>query len=95
MSDRKNVLFINVDEWPGALTGYAGHSDIMTPTLDQLARNGIIFDHCYSECPVCIPARRSIMTGMSPRSHGDRVYSDTMLMPDAPTLAETFRSNGY
>lgn len=95
MSDKKNVLFINVDEWPGALTGYAGHSDIMTPTLDQLAHNGIIFEQCYSECPVCIPARRSIMTGMSPRSHGDRVYSDTMLMPDAPTLAETFRSNGY
>ena len=95
MAERNNVLMINVDEWPGRLIGYMGRNDIMTPTLDYLAERGIIFEECYSECPVCIPARRSIMTGLSPRSHGDRVYSDRMEMPKVPTLAETFRDNGY
>ena len=45
--------------------------------------------------PVCIPARRSLMTGTFPKTHGDRVYSDRMLMPDACTLAEAFSKAGY
>ena len=35
------------------------------------------------------------MTGMSPASHGDRVYSDRMPMPDVTTLAQAFRNAGY
>ena len=95
MNNKKNVLMICTDHWPGSLLGCAGRNDIMTPTLDYLAQNGIRFENCYSECPVCIPARRTLMTGLSPRRHGDRVYSDRMEMPDVPTLADTFRQNGY
>ncbi len=93
--DRKNVLFICVDEWPGYLFGHSGRHDIMTPTIDFLAREGICMENSYSECPVCIPARRSLMTGLSPRHHGDRVYSDRLVMPDVPTLASVFRDAGY
>lgn len=95
MSERKNVLMICTDHWSGSLLGCAGRKDIMTPTLDYLAENGIRFENCYSECPVCIPARRTMMTGLSPRSHKDRVYSDRMEMPKVPTLAQVFRRNGY
>ena len=95
MSNQKNVLMICTDHWPGSFLGCAGRKDIMTPTLDYLANNGVRFENCYSECPVCIPARRTMMTGLSPKTHGDRVYSDRMEMPDVPTLAETFRKNGY
>lgn len=95
MSNRKNVMMICTDHWSSGLLGCAGRHDIMTPTLDYLAENGIRFENCYSECPVCIPARRTLMTGLSPRSHGDRVYSDHMEMPDVPTLAQTFHENGY
>ena len=95
MGKKKNVLFICVDEWPGYLFGHAGRHDVMTPTIDFLAREGICMENSYSECPVCIPARRSLMTGLSPKSHGDRVYSDRMEMPDAPTLASVFHDAGY
>lgn len=81
-NQRYNVLFIQTDQWSQNFMGYRGCSEIMTPTIDQLARDGVIYTNCYSTCPVCIPARRSLMTGMSPRSHGDRVYSDRMKMPD-------------
>ena len=37
-----NVLFIMVDQWPGALLGSAGHPVIQTPTLDHLARLGTL-----------------------------------------------------
>lgn len=95
MSNRKNVLLICTDHWAGAALGCEGHPDIMTPTLDHLARCGIRYDRYYSECPVCIPARRSMMTGLSPKTHGDRVYSDRMVMPDCTTLAQAFRDAGY
>ena len=95
MENRKNVLMIATDHWPASLLGCAGHPTVMTPTLDQLSRDGIRFTNCYSTCPVCIPARRSLMTGMSPRSHGDRVYSDRMPMPDVTTFAQAFRNAGY
>jgi arylsulfatase A-like enzyme len=60
---RANVLLIMVDQWPGNLLGIAGHPVIETPTIDHLASLGTYFPNAYSECPICIPARRSVMTG--------------------------------
>ncbi len=93
--DQPNVLLITTDHWPASLLGIAGHPVIQTPTLDELARCGTRFTNTYSECPICIPARRTLMTGMTPRSHGDRTFQTTLRMPDAPTLAGTFRDAGY
>lgn len=92
---RPNVLFISVDQWPGPLMGAAGHPVIETPTLDQLAANGILFSRAYSECPICIPSRRTMMTGTTPEVHGDRSFQPALTMPDLPTLAQTFRNAGY
>lgn len=93
---RPNVLFITVDQWPGSLLGCAGHEVIETPTLDHLASIGTRFTRAYAECPICIPARRSIMTGTSPRTHGDRTFQPALAMPShLPTMAETFRKAGY
>jgi arylsulfatase A-like enzyme len=86
---------ITTDHWPAALFGVAGHPSVQTPTLDQLARNGTRFTNAYSECPVCIPARRTLMTGTPPRTHGDRVFKVMERMPQLPTLAQTFRDAGY
>ena len=95
MADRPNVLLVTTDHWPAALLGCAGHPVIRTPTLDTLARSGVRFTNAYSECPVCIPARRTLMTGATPRTHGDRVFKTDEPMPALPTLAQTFRDAGY
>lgn len=96
MPKQPNVLLISTDHWPASLLGVAGHPAIQTPTLDQLAKNGTRFTNCYAECPVCIPARRTLMTGTTPRTHGDRVFHETMPMPEnLPTMAQTFRDAGY
>lgn len=93
--EKKNLLMICTDHWSASYLGCAGHEVIITPTLDYLANNGIRFDNYYSECPVCIPARRTMMTGLSPKNHGDRVYSARMPMPERITLAEQFQKAGY
>jgi len=95
MPKQPNVLLITTDHWPATLLGIAGHTVIQTPTLDQLARNGIRYTRAYSECPVCIPARRTLMTGTTPRTHGDRCFKETLPMPDLPMIAATFRASGY
>ena len=90
-----NVLLVCTDHWPGSLTRMAGHPSVMTPTLAQLARSGTWFSNAYTPCPSCIPARRSLMTGLTPRAHGDRVFDEHLEMPDVPTVADCFRDAGY
>ena len=75
--------------------GVAGHSTVSTPTIDQLARNGVRFSTAYSSTPTCSPARRALMTGTTARAHGDRVFSEWLKMPNLPTLAQTLSEAGY
>ncbi len=90
-----NIMLVTADQWPGALLGLAGRSDIDTPTLDRIGGNGIWFPNAFSECPICIPARRSLMTGTAPRQHGDRVFQPALPKPDLPHLADVLRNAGY
>ncbi len=93
--NRPNVLLICADHWGGRFIGKLGHPDVLTPTLDRLIENGIAFGNAYTATPSCIPARREIMTGAHSPTHGDRVFDETLPMPDLPTLAQTFRDAGY
>jgi len=95
MSAKPNVLLVTTDHWPGKLLGAAGHPCVQTPTLDQLARDGTRYNRAYSEVPVCIAARRTLMTGCSARTHGDRQFDELRPMPDLPTMAQSFRDAGY
>ena len=93
---KPNVLLIVTDHWSANLLGAAGHPAIRTPTLDQLAQCGTRFSNAYSEHPVCLPARRSLMTGTSAREHGDRTFQSKLPMPDhLKTMAQCFRDAGY
>lgn len=92
---RPNVLLVVFDQWSGSRLGVAGHPVVETPTIDQIARNGVYFPRAYSESPICIPARRGLMTGTVPRTHGDRTFDKSRPMPTLPTLAQSFRDAGY
>lgn len=94
--ERPNVLLVVADHFAAEHLGVAGNTTIRTPGLDELALTGVRYTNAYSECPVCIPARRTLMTGMTPRSHGDRVFNDANPMPDGvTTLAQAFRDADY
>ncbi len=89
-----NVLFVIADEWRPQSTGYNGDPNVHTPVLDRLARESISFDNAISGCPVCCPARASIMTGQYPLTNGVFI-NDVELKPNAPTLGECFARAGY
>lgn len=89
-----NLLFIIADEWRAQSTGYKGDPNVTTPVLDKFAHESISFDNATSNCPVCCPARASIMTGQYPLTNGVFI-NDVELKPNAPTLGEVFAKPGY
>lgn len=72
-----NILLITTDQQRWDCLGLNDSStDLRTPICDQLAASGVNFSRAYSTCPVCIPARRSLLTGLHPHTHGLRGYRD-------------------
>jgi choline-sulfatase len=58
-----NVLFLLSDEHFAGIMGCAGHPLIRTPNLDRLAALGTCFTNAFTPCPICVPARASLVTG--------------------------------
>lgn len=65
MTDRPNIVFIMPDQLRHDFLSCYGASFIDTPNIDALCNHGVRFDRCYSEHPVCVPARASLLTGMN------------------------------
>jgi arylsulfatase len=69
-----NILFLMDDQHRGDWLGAAGAKWMITPNLDRLAHNGVLFRRAYTSTPSCLPARAAVLTGMSPWGHGSLGY---------------------
>ena len=76
MPDRPNILLITSDQHRSECLGCAGHPSIQTPHLDQLAFEGIRFTNAYSDCPICIPGRTTLITGIQSHIYGMPSYAE-------------------
>jgi arylsulfatase len=65
-----NILFLMSDQHRGDYINHLGADWLQTPNLDLLAEEGVSFTNAYVSVPSCLPARASILTGMSPWRHG-------------------------
>jgi len=63
-----NIFLIMTDQHRLSAVGCYGETPCKTPHIDALARDGVRFENTYTVCPVCSPARGSIMTGHYPHS---------------------------
>lgn len=72
-SKRPNILFIMSDDHTTQAFGVYGSRLAPldpTPTIDRLAREGMLFHHCYCNNSICTPSRASIMTGQYSQTNG-------------------------
>ena len=94
---------IMADDMGSWAMGCAGNGEIITPNIDDLAANGILFDNFYCVSPVCSPARASILTGKIPSQHGvhdwitskDKEYSEVNFLENQTTYVDILKDNGY
>ncbi len=92
--DKPNVLVIMFDQLTPSALGCYGNGVTHAPTIDRLARTGVVFDAAYSNSPLCTPARYCMMTGQLPsatKGYDNAAY----LASTIPTLAHFARSGGY
>ncbi len=95
-NSRPNVIVILTDDQGWGDLSLNGNTNLSTPNIDSLARDGASFDRFYV-CPVCSPTRAEFLTGRyHPRSNvystsagGERMNLDEM------TIAQTFKDAGY
>ncbi len=98
--NKPNVIIIYTDDQGAVDLGSYGASDIYSPNIDKLAKEGTRFTQAYVAAPVCAPSRAALLTGKYPQNAG--VNSNTSHVPDSHgmpndqyTLAELFKDNGY
>ena len=65
----KNILFLLTDQWPSWAFGFLG-ADIPTPNIDRLASGGTVFKNAFTTCPLCSPARGTLLTAKWPHQNG-------------------------
>ena len=61
---RPNIIFLMADDQNTYSMGCYGNTDVQTPNLDQLAAEGVVFDHHYDTTAICMASRATVMTGM-------------------------------
>jgi len=93
---KPNLLFVIIDDLR-PLIGCYGDATAVTPNLDALAADGMVFEHAYAQYPICGPSRGSFMSGMRPDTTGlmtnNKPFHD--VLPNALTINRYFKQNGY
>lgn len=97
---RPNVIVIYTDDQGSIDMNAYGATDLITPHMDSLAKDGIRFTQFYSAAPVCSPSRAAMLTGKTPQRAGVPGNVSSMEgVPGMPTeqilMPEIFKNAGY
>ncbi len=88
---KPNIVLILADDLGYETIGANGGTSYKTPYIDQLARTGVRFEHCYAQ-PLCTPSRVQLMTGI----YNVRNYVDFgSLDRKQTTFAHLLKKQGY
>lgn len=91
-----NIVMILADDQGWGDLSINGNTNLSTPSIDSIAKDGALFDYFYV-CPVCAPTRAEMLTGRYHPRGGVRGVSrgQERLNPDESTLAESLNAAGY
>lgn len=92
--NKPNIVILMADQLTaGALRTY-GNNVSLTPNIDKLADEGVVFESAYCNSPLCAPSRAALMTGQFLSNNG--VYDNAAeFRADSPTFCHYLREQGY
>ena len=93
-ADPPSVILITLDTVRADRMGFLGSKLGLTPQLDALASQSVVFEHAYSQAPITPVSHATILTGTFPQYHGIRNFGDR-LPPSVPFLPEILHAQGY
>jgi len=92
---KPNLIFVFTDQQSFDMLGSYGNKQIITPHLDRFASQGVQFNHAVVNCPVCTPARGTLLSGMHPLYNG-AMHNDIQMLPgNGNHFGEVLRDAGY
>jgi arylsulfatase A-like enzyme len=94
-AQRPNVILFVTEQHRGDCLGIEGHPVLMTPNMDAIAGSGVRFTSAYSPAPTCIAARRSLLSGQAPATHGMVGYRDGVEWDIEDTMPAVLARAGY
>ena len=89
-----SVVLVSIDTLRADHLPVYGYAAGTTPAIDTLAREGIVFEDVYSQCPLTLPAHASMFTGLLPSHHGVRDNMGFALDPGRRPLAARLHAAG-
>ena len=90
-----SILLVTLDTTRADRIGAYGYDRAVTPTLDRLAREGVLFEFAIAPTPITLPSHASILTGVYPPAHGVRDNLIFQLEPDAVLVSEALQRHGW
>lgn len=94
MSETPNVIVIMTDQQKATASHLYGNSFCRTPALEQMADEGVLFEHAFTPHPLCMPARVSFWSGRWPHSHGGR-RNETPMSPETVHAFRIWKEQGF
>lgn len=92
---KPNLVFIFSDQQSWDMLGCYGNQQIITPSIDALAAEGVRFNYCISSNPVSCPTRAMLMTGTHTLTNGVMINDIRPYIGNAVTFAQALRQEGY
>ena len=89
-----NVVVYLVDTLRADRIGAYGYSRANTPVIDQLAKDGVLFENCYAPAPWTVPSTMSLHTSLYPNDHGVLVDGNK-IPPSVMPMAARMKQAGY
>ncbi len=93
-TQRPDIVLVSIDTLRADRLGAYGYDRGVTPNLDQLAEDGVVFERAVTTAGTTWPAHASMLTGLYPRYHGVR-RNGMELDENIPVIAELLRESGY
>jgi len=92
---KTDVLLITIDTLRADHIGAYGYKRAETPTIDALARSGLLFEHAYSQVPLTLASHTSLLTGTYPFHNGVQDFTGNPLSPNIRSVAQALEAQGY